>query len=98
MTATITDWNNVPSGSYTVGQDDEVNPPAGEDKVLVTETFGTGTISSTARPKIATYSNFDNKTLSFTDSYGTADLRTISTYGEGQMHMSGYRPIKMLHS
>lgn len=83
LTATITDWNNVPSGSYTVGQDDEVNPPAGEDKVLVTETFGTGTISSTARPKIATYSNFDNKTLSFTDSYGTADLRTISTYGEG---------------
>lgn len=84
LSATITNWNSVPSGSYVVDQDKEVvTPPTGEDKVLYTETFGTGTITSTSRPKLGAYTNFDNKNLSFTDSYGNSDMRTISTYGEG---------------
>ncbi|GAA3960851.1 hypothetical protein GCM10022246_12670 [Pedobacter ginsengiterrae] len=83
ISATITNWNNVPSGSYTVDQDVVVvTPPVGEDKVLYTEGFGTGTIGTT-KPKITTYTNYDNKTFTFADSYGNADLRTISTYGDG---------------
>lgn len=84
LSATIANWTNVPGGAYVVDQDkDVVTPPAGEDKVLYNETFGTGTISSTARPKLGAYTNFDNKSLTFSDSFGNADMRTISTYGEG---------------
>lgn len=82
LSAVITNWNTVPSGSYTVGQDVVVTPPTGVEEVLFTETFGTGTIPAT-KPKIATYTNYDNKTLSFSDASGNADLRTISTYGDG---------------
>lgn len=84
LSATITNWNNVPSGSYTVGQDQgTVTPPTGEDKILYTEGFGTGEIPSASRPKLGAYTNFDNKNLSYTDSYGLADMRTISSYGGG---------------
>ncbi|WP_316831502.1 fimbrillin family protein [Pedobacter aquatilis] len=83
LTAVITNWNTVPSGSYTVDQDkDVVTPPTGVEEVVLTETFGTGTIPST-KPKIATYTNYDNKTLTFSDASGNADLRTISSYGDG---------------
>lgn len=81
LKATITDWTTVPSGSYTVGQDaGTVTPPTGVETVLYTETFGTGTIVSTARPKIATYTGWSNPSFTFTESFGNADLRTISTF------------------
>jgi len=80
LKATITDWTTVPSGSYTVGQDaGTVTPPTGVETVLYTETFGTGTIVSTARPKIATYTGWSNPSFTFTESFNNADLRTIST-------------------
>lgn len=81
LSATITNWTNVPSGSYTVDQD-VVIPPVAVETVVYTETFGTGTIPST-KPKIGTYTNYDNKGLTFSDTYGNADLRTISSYGDG---------------
>lgn len=83
LSATITNWTNVPSGSYTVDQDQVVvTPPVGVETVLYTETFGTGAIPAT-KPKIGTYTNYDNKGLTFSDSFGNADLRTISSYGDG---------------
>jgi hypothetical protein len=83
LTAVITNWTNVPSGSYVVDQDNEVViPPTGEEVVLYTESFGTGTIGST-KPKIGTYTSYDNVTFNFSDATGNADLRTISSYGEG---------------
>ena len=83
LKAVITNWTNVPSGSYVVDQDTEVvNPPTGVEEVLFTETFGTGTIGST-KPKIGTYTAYDNINLTFSDATNNADLRTISSYGEG---------------
>ncbi len=80
LKATITDWTTVPSGSYTVGQDaGTVTPPTGVETVLYTETFGTGTIVSTARPKIAAYTGWSNPSFTFTESFNNADLRTINT-------------------
>lgn len=81
LSATITNWTNVPSGSYTVDQD-VVTPPVATETIVYTETFGTGTIPST-KPKIGSYTNYDNKGLTFSDTYGIADLRTISSYGDG---------------
>jgi hypothetical protein len=81
ISATITNWTNVPSGSYTVGQDSgTVTPPTGTETVLFTETFGTGAISSTSRPKVAAYTGWKNSSWTFSDSYALTDLRTISTY------------------
>lgn len=80
LKATITDWTTVPSGSYTVAQDaSTTTPPTGVETVLYTETFGTGAISSTARPKIAAYTGWSNPSFTFTESFNNADLRTIST-------------------
>jgi hypothetical protein len=77
LTATITDWTTVPSGSYTVGED-VTTPPVATEQTLYTETFGTG--AATARPKIAAYTGWANTGFTFSDSYGAADLRTISAY------------------
>lgn len=76
--ATITDWTTVPSGSYTVGPDEGTGPVTGVEEVVYTETFGTGAAS--ARPKVSAYSGWANSALTFSDSYGTADLRTISAF------------------
>jgi len=79
MSAVITDWVSVPSGSYTVDQDqDVVTPPTGVEEVVYTETFGTG--AATSRPKVSAYSGWANPTFTFSDSFGNADLRTISAY------------------
>jgi hypothetical protein len=78
ISATITNWTNVPSGSYTVGQDSTANPPTGTEDVLYTETFGTGAAS--AKPKVSAYTGWANPSWTFSDSFGTADLRTISAY------------------
>ncbi len=78
ISATITNWTNVPSGSYTVGQDSTANPPAGTEEVLFTETFGTG--SASTKPKVSAYTGWANPSWTFSDSFGTADLRTISAY------------------
>ncbi|WP_208094650.1 fimbrillin family protein [Mucilaginibacter agri] len=82
LSATITNWTNVPSGDYTVGEDQNgTTPPAGVETVLYTETFGTGTAST--KPKVAAYTAWDNTSFTFSDSYGNADLRTITSYGGG---------------
>ncbi|WCT11571.1 fimbrillin family protein [Mucilaginibacter jinjuensis] len=79
LSATITNWTSVPSGSYTVGEDQgSTTPPTGVETVLFTETFGTGTAST--KPKVSAYTAWDNASFTFTDTYGNADLRTISTY------------------
>ena len=78
ISATITNWTNVPSGSYSVGQDSSANPPAGTEEVLYTETFGTG--SASTKPKVSAYTGWANPTWTFSDSFGTADLRTISAF------------------
>ncbi|MEN0052044.1 MAG: fimbrillin family protein [Mucilaginibacter sp.] len=78
ISATITNWTDVPSGSYTVGQDSLSNPPTGTEDVLYTETFGTG--SASTKPKVAAYTGWANPSWTFSDSFGTADLRTISAY------------------
>lgn len=77
LTAVITNWNNVPSGSYVVDQDKEVVTPPSE-QVLYTETFGVG--SASTRPKISSYSGWANPSFTFSDSYGATDLRTISAF------------------
>lgn len=77
ISATITDWTTVPSGSYTVGED-VTTPPVAVEETLYTETFGTG--AATARPKVAAYTGWANPSFIFSDSFGAADLRTISAY------------------
>ena len=47
--------------------------------MLFTETFGTGDIPSTSRPKIAAYTGWANSSWTFSDPFALADLRTIST-------------------
>ncbi|KQC01803.1 fimbrillin family protein [Pedobacter sp. Hv1] len=78
LNAVITDWTTVPSGSYTVGQDEVTPPVTGVEEVVYTETFGTGAASS--KPKVSAYTGWANSSLTFSDSFGTADLRTISAY------------------
>lgn len=77
LSAVITDWITVPSGNYTVGED-IITPPVGVEETLYTETFGVG--AATARPKIAAYTGWANPGFTFSDTYGTTDLRTISAY------------------
>ncbi|WP_295769018.1 fimbrillin family protein [uncultured Mucilaginibacter sp.] len=79
LSASITNWTTVPGGSYTVGQDPVTNPQPGTETVLYTENFGTGDIASTARPKIAAYTEWKNTSWTFSDPFAAADLRTIST-------------------
>lgn len=79
LSATITNWTEVPSGSYVIGEDkDEPTPPTGVEDVLFTETFGVG--AATNKPKINAYTGWSNPSFTFSDSYGTTDLRTISAY------------------
>ncbi|PTS98517.1 hypothetical protein DBR11_14670 [Pedobacter sp. HMWF019] len=110
ISATITNWIEVPSGSYSVGQDkDDTTPPTGTEEVLFTETFGTG--AATNKPKIGAYTGWSNPSFTFSDSYGTADLRTISAYPDNihvwfpatkdaslkieGVNMSGYQKLKL---
>lgn len=80
ITATITNWTDVPSGSYVVDQDkDTTTPPVtGTEETLFTETFGVG--AATNKPKVNAYTGWANSSFTFSDSYGTTDLRTISAY------------------
>jgi len=78
LSAEITDWTTVPSGSYTVGPDEVTPPVTGVEEVVYTETFGVGAASS--KPKVSAYTGWANSAFTFSDSFGTADLRTISAY------------------
>jgi hypothetical protein len=83
LSATITNWTNVPSGSYTVDQDKSgTTPSQGTETELYNENFGedVSLVNGTTKPKVATYTGWKNKSLTFSDSYGNTDLRTISTY------------------
>lgn len=110
LSATITNWTTVPSGSYVIGEDkDEPTPPTGTEDILFTETFGVGAAAN--KPKISAYTGWSNTSFTFSDSYGTADLRTISAYPDNihvwfpatkdaslkiaGVKLSGYKKLKL---
>lgn len=109
LNAVITDWTTVPSGSYTVGPDEVIPPVTGVEEVVYTETFGIGAASS--KPKVSAYTGWANSSLTFSDSFGTADLRTISAYPDNihvwlpatkdaslkieGVNLSGYQKLKL---
>lgn len=81
---TITDWTNVPGGSVNVDKDGGTDPgpgpgpgPGGTEQNIFVETFGgSGTISNTP---IASFTGWDNQNVTFTDSFGTASVRSAGT-------------------
>ncbi len=85
---TITDWTNVPGGSVNVDKDGGTdpgtgpgpNPGTGTEQTLFLETFGgSGTISNTP---IASFTGWDNQNVTFTDSFGTASVRSAGTVAQ----------------
>jgi len=84
---TITDWTTVPGGSVNVDQDGGTNPgpgpgpgPGGTEQNIFVETFGgSGTISNTP---IASFTGWDNQNVTFTDSFGTASVRSAGTVAQ----------------
>ncbi|MFZ4860938.1 fimbrillin family protein [Sphingobacterium sp. Mn56C] len=86
VTATITDWIDVPSGSYVIGKDEDggttpTDPTTpGESTVLFTETFGTEDLSkANPKPKIEAYKGWDNTSLVYSDQFKTTDVRSTGT-------------------
>ncbi|MCD8031178.1 MAG: fimbrillin family protein [Bacteroides sp.] len=80
----INDWINNNGGTVNLGDGDggeDPGPGPGNDLEFY-ETFGTGEISSSARPKIAAYTEWDMQSpIAYSDSYDRTDLRTVSSYG-----------------
>ncbi|AQX86751.1 fimbrillin family protein [Elizabethkingia bruuniana] len=84
---TITDWTNVPGGSVNVDKDGGTDPgpgpgpgPGGTEQNIFVETFGgSGTISNTP---IASFTGWDNQNVTFTDSFGTASVRSAGTVAQ----------------
>lgn len=86
VAATITDWTNVPGGSHVVDQDKGSTDPGtpdpgtggGTEQTLFLEDFGTDVLPTSPRPKIGTYTGYLNKAVTYSDSFSSADLRTIT--------------------
>lgn len=82
---TITDWTTVPGGSINVGVDGTTptNPGTGTEQTLFLETFGATKVTSNT--KIASFTDWDNKTLVFSDAFATADIRGTGATGSNNV-------------
>lgn len=74
----ITDWTDVPSGSYTIGKDQDngggtTNPV---EQTLFAEDFGATAVSSNT--KIAAFTGWSNTSVKYTDQFANADIRKLS--------------------
>ncbi|WP_149526857.1 fimbrillin family protein [Sphingobacterium hotanense] len=81
---TITDWVIVPGSSVILDKDKEpIKPidPVGVEQVFFEEDFGEQGPRSNPRGRFATYSDFKNKTVKYSDLYtdSWADIRQTST-------------------
>lgn len=76
----ITDWTDVPSGSYVIGKDEDnggTTDPV--EQTLYEEDFGTTPLSKDEKFKIADFKGWSNTTVTYSDQYSKADIRTTGT-------------------
>lgn len=86
---TITDWTNVPGGSVNVDKDGGTDPgpgpgpgPGGTEQNIFVETFGGSGALTPNNPLIANFTGWDNKDVTFSDSFGTASVRSTGTVAQ----------------
>lgn len=77
----IVDWTDVPSGSYTIGKDEENGGGTTDpvEQTLFEEDFGTPPLSKDEKFKIADFKGWSNTTVKYSDQYAKADIRTTGT-------------------
>jgi len=86
LTATITNWTNIPGGDFTLNPDgtptsptDPTNPTDPQGQVsLYKESFGPVQKASDKYP-INTYDGYDVKTVVYSDAENVADIRSTNT-------------------
>lgn len=74
----ITDWTDVPSGSYVIGKDEDnggTTDPV--EQTLYTEDFGSTIVSSNT--KIAAFTGWSNTTVTYTDQFAVSDIRVLKS-------------------
>ncbi len=77
-TGNITDWTDVPSGSYVIGKDEDnggTTDPV--EQTLYEENFGSTTVTSNT--KIASFTGWSNTSVAYTDQYATSDIRILKS-------------------
>jgi hypothetical protein len=77
----ITDWTDVPSGSYVIGKDEDnggTTDPV--EQTLYEENFGETTVSNI---KIASFNGWSNTSVTYADQFAVSDIRYLKS-GENQ--------------
>lgn len=75
----IVDWTDVPSGSYTIGKDEENGGGTTDpvEQTLYTEDFGSTIVSSNT--KIAAFTGWSNTAVTYTDQFAVSDIRVLKS-------------------
>lgn len=75
----IVDWTDVPSGSYTIGKDEDNGGGTTDpvEQTLYTEDFGSTIVSSNT--KIAAFTGWSNTTVTYTDQFAVSDIRVLKS-------------------
>lgn len=86
----IVDWTDVPSGSYTIGKDEDNGGGTTDpvEQTIYEEDFGSTVVSSNT--KIASFTGWSNTSVTYTDQFATADIRKLSvtaTNSNGTNHI-----------
>lgn len=86
--ATITDWNTVPGGSFTLTKEEGeiVTPEPGVEQTFFSESFGESGPTSGTRARISSYSDYQVKTVTYSDLY-TAEYADVRATGSMNTHV-----------
>jgi len=77
----ITDWTDVPSGSYVIGKDEDNDGTTDPvEQTLYEENFGETTVSNI---KIASFNGWSNTSVTYADQFAVSDIRYLKS-GENQ--------------
>jgi len=77
----ITDWTDVPSGSYVIGKDEDSGGTTDPvEQTLYEENFGETTVSNI---KIASFNGWSNTSVTYADQFAVSDIRYLKS-GENQ--------------
>ncbi len=78
----IVDWTDVPSGSYTIGKDEDNGGGTTDpvEQTLYTENFGETTVSNI---KIAAFNGWSNTFVTYADQFAVSDIRYLKS-GDNQ--------------